>query len=108
MPAKECPMCGEVMHLRETVVTDRVPGTVQTKSTKTPEWVCPECRFTLVALHLEHGRAPFLRHLDSRIFQMHHVHLQCLHKEVLVVPTAGTGQRHADILFRRQSQLPKT
>jgi hypothetical protein len=45
MAAKECPMCGEVMHLQEFVVTDRVPGTTQTKTSKTPEWVCPECDY---------------------------------------------------------------
>ena len=27
MPAKECPMCGETMRVRESNVTDRVPGT---------------------------------------------------------------------------------
>ena len=26
MAAKECPMCGETMRLREREVTDRVPG----------------------------------------------------------------------------------
>ena len=45
MAAKECPMCGETMHLRETEVTYRVPGTTQTKTTKGPEWVCPECDY---------------------------------------------------------------
>jgi hypothetical protein len=42
---KECPMCGEMMHLREMQITDRVPGTTQTKTTKTPEWLCPECDY---------------------------------------------------------------
>jgi YgiT-type zinc finger domain-containing protein len=45
MAAKECPMCGEMMHIQEVQVTDRVPGTRQTKTTKTPEWVCPECDY---------------------------------------------------------------
>lgn len=45
MVAKECPMCGESMHLREVQVTDRIPGTAQTKTKKTPEWVCPECDY---------------------------------------------------------------
>jgi hypothetical protein len=31
-----------------------------------------------------------------------HVHLKRLHKEVLVIPTAGTSQRHEALLFRRQ------
>jgi hypothetical protein len=38
-------MCGELMHLHETNVTDRVPGTLQTKTAKTFEWVCPECDY---------------------------------------------------------------
>jgi len=42
---KECPMCGEVMHLKEREIVDRVPGTSQTKSTKSREWVCPECDY---------------------------------------------------------------
>jgi hypothetical protein len=42
---KECPMCGELMHLRETHVTDRLPGTLQMKTTKSFEWVCPECDY---------------------------------------------------------------
>ena len=33
MAVKECPMCGEVMRLREREVIDRVPGTAQTKAT---------------------------------------------------------------------------
>ena len=43
--AKECPMCGEIMRLRESKVTDRVPGTSQTKTTTVSEWVCPECDY---------------------------------------------------------------
>ncbi len=42
---KECPMCGEMMRLKEREVIDRVPGTTQTKSTKFREWVCPECDY---------------------------------------------------------------
>jgi C4-type Zn-finger protein len=45
MASKECPMCGEMMHLRETQVTDRVPGTPHVKTTKSLEWVCPECDY---------------------------------------------------------------
>jgi hypothetical protein len=45
MASKECPMCGEMMHLREFQVTDRVPGTTQMKTTKSLEWVCPECDY---------------------------------------------------------------
>ena len=42
---KECPMCGEFMKLREREVTDRVPGSTQTKTSKFREWVCPECDY---------------------------------------------------------------
>ena len=45
MPGKECPMCGELMQLREGQITDRVPGTPQTKTVKVVEWVCPECDY---------------------------------------------------------------
>jgi hypothetical protein len=45
MVDKECPMCGEFMKLREQELTDRVPGTPQTKTTKVREWVCPECDY---------------------------------------------------------------
>ena len=45
MPGKECPMCGELMHLRESQITDRVPGTPQTKTVKVVEWVCPVCDY---------------------------------------------------------------
>ncbi len=45
MPAKDCPMCGETMRRRELEVTDRVPGTLQTRTTKFSEWICPECDY---------------------------------------------------------------
>jgi YgiT-type zinc finger domain-containing protein len=45
MPAKECPLCGETMRLRESEVTSRVPGTHQTRTTQVREWVCPECDY---------------------------------------------------------------
>jgi hypothetical protein len=45
MAPKECPMCGESMRLREAQTTDRVPGTTQTKTSKSREWVCPECDY---------------------------------------------------------------
>ena len=45
MPAKECPMCGEMMRLVEREIVDRVPGTAQTKATRFREWVCPDCDY---------------------------------------------------------------
>ena len=45
MAVKECPMCGEAMRLREREIVDRVPGTSQTKFTKSREWICPECDY---------------------------------------------------------------
>lgn len=45
MAAKECPMCGEEMQLRDRQVTDRVPGTAQTRTVRFQEWVCPECDY---------------------------------------------------------------
>jgi acetone carboxylase gamma subunit len=38
-------MCGEAMRMREREVTERLPGTVQTKTMKFREWVCPECDY---------------------------------------------------------------
>jgi DNA-directed RNA polymerase subunit M/transcription elongation factor TFIIS len=35
MPGKDCPMCGELMRLRES----------QMKTVKVVEWVCPECDY---------------------------------------------------------------
>ena len=45
MAGKECPMCGEMMRLRERQITDRVPGTVQTRTAHHREWICPECDY---------------------------------------------------------------
>jgi predicted RNA-binding Zn-ribbon protein involved in translation (DUF1610 family) len=45
MAAKECPMCGETMRIREHQITDRVPGTSQTRTTQQREWVCPDCDY---------------------------------------------------------------
>jgi YgiT-type zinc finger domain-containing protein len=39
----ECPWCGETMRLKEREMTDRIPGTSQTRTKKTAEWVCPSC-----------------------------------------------------------------
>jgi hypothetical protein len=45
MAGKECPLCGEPMRLKTTEVTDRVPGTLQSKTKQVSEWVCPECDY---------------------------------------------------------------
>jgi transposase len=45
MDAKECPMCGERMRLKERAQTDRVPGTRETRTRRVSEWVCPECDY---------------------------------------------------------------
>ncbi len=43
--SRECPMCGERMHLKEHEVTDVVPGTSELKRRVAFEWVCPECDY---------------------------------------------------------------
>jgi ssDNA-binding Zn-finger/Zn-ribbon topoisomerase 1 len=45
MAGKECPLCGEPMRLKESEITDRVPGTFQSKTTIVREWECPECDY---------------------------------------------------------------
>jgi len=45
MVTKECPLCGEMMKLRQREVIDRVPGSTQTRTSKYREWVCPECDY---------------------------------------------------------------
>ena len=45
MAVMECPMCGEIMRMRERELTERVPGTPQAQTTRYREWVCPECDY---------------------------------------------------------------
>ena len=45
MAAKDCPMCGEAMRLREREVTDRIPGLPKPRISRFREWVCPECDY---------------------------------------------------------------
>jgi C4-type Zn-finger protein len=42
---RECPMCGDRMHLvtRETVT--KVPGTSQEVRTRVTEWICRDCDY---------------------------------------------------------------
>lgn len=45
MPAKECPLCGEPMRIRQREMTQAIPGTPQTNTQQFGEWVCPECEY---------------------------------------------------------------
>jgi|TARA_B100000315_G_scaffold251292_1_gene285810 hypothetical protein len=54
--------------------------------------------FALVTEHFEHRRPAFFRNLDSRILQMHDVHPERLDQKILLVPAAGTTQRHSPLL----------
>jgi len=45
MAVKECPMCGEMMQLRDREVVDRLPGSTQARTSRYSEWVCPECDY---------------------------------------------------------------
>ncbi len=56
MAVKECSLCGEFMRLRDREIVDRVPGSMQTKTTKYREWVCPECDYFEEAEELEERR----------------------------------------------------
>ena len=42
---RECPMCGEAMHLRVTHTIVRVPGNPNATPQTIREWVCPECDY---------------------------------------------------------------
>ena len=53
-------------------------------------------RFALIAEHLEHRRAGFFGYLHVRLVELHHVHLQRLHEELLLISTARTSQPHYD------------
>jgi len=45
MDAKECPMCGTNMRLHRREQRERVPGSRDTNTKQTAEWVCPECDY---------------------------------------------------------------
>jgi len=42
---RECPLCGETMHLRVSEQITRIPGTTQTTARIVREWVCRECDY---------------------------------------------------------------
>jgi len=43
MAAKECPLCGGTMKLKESTVTSHTPGNPQPTTRTVREWVCPDC-----------------------------------------------------------------
>jgi molybdopterin biosynthesis enzyme MoaB len=45
MPAKECPLCGGTMRLREQQAVVRIPGNPSATTRTTREWVCPDCDY---------------------------------------------------------------
>jgi YgiT-type zinc finger domain-containing protein len=45
MESKECPMCGGLMRIHARELTDRLPGTRETRTKTVREWVCPECEY---------------------------------------------------------------
>jgi YgiT-type zinc finger domain-containing protein len=45
MPAKECPLCGGTMRLREQQSVVKVPGNRNATTQTTREWVCPDCDY---------------------------------------------------------------
>jgi transposase len=42
---KECPACGETMRLNEIEAVVHVPGNPEPSTSRTREWVCPECDY---------------------------------------------------------------
>ncbi|MDO8630551.1 MAG: hypothetical protein Q7R41_08655 [Phycisphaerales bacterium] len=46
MPAtRECPLCGGTMRLTEKETVVRVPGNPTPSTTRSREWVCPDCDY---------------------------------------------------------------
>lgn len=45
MPTKECPLCGEPMHLRTREDVVQVPGNPRATTQNVQEWICPECDY---------------------------------------------------------------
>ena len=42
---KECPLCGEAMHLKHGESVIRIPGNPNPTTKPIREWVCPECDY---------------------------------------------------------------
>jgi len=45
MPAKECPLCGGTMKIKESQTVTRVPGNPTATTHTTREWVCADCDY---------------------------------------------------------------
>ena len=45
MPARECPLCGGSMRLREQQSIVTVPGNPNATTRQTREWICPVCDY---------------------------------------------------------------
>ena len=42
---KECPLCGELMHRRDTLTTTQIPGNPKPTTYAVQEWFCPDCEY---------------------------------------------------------------
>ena len=45
MLAKDCPLCGGSMKLREQQSVVKVPGNPRATTRTTREWICPDCDY---------------------------------------------------------------
>ena len=45
MARKECPLCGEFMHRRDTLTTTQIPGNPKPTVYAVQEWFCPDCEY---------------------------------------------------------------
>jgi hypothetical protein len=43
--SKECPMCTEFMRLHQRDTVTLLPGTSESRTTTSSEWICPECDY---------------------------------------------------------------
>lgn len=43
--AKECPLCGERMRIKEREISEWIPGHSQQATRTLREWICPECDY---------------------------------------------------------------
>jgi transposase len=42
---RECPLCGGTMRLNEREVVVQIPGNPKPSTTRSQEWVCPDCDY---------------------------------------------------------------